>query len=488
MLLSEIVKDLTYTCEDFRDLEIADIVYDSRKAKENTLFAALVGAFSDGHDYADGAYLAGARAFIAERPLSLPADAVVLLVPDSRAALSVISATFFGHPERELRIVGVTGTKGKTSIAGMLGACLNRAGMKTGAIGTVGAYFDGKIVPTLNTTPESYECMKLFRQMADAGCKTVVMEVSSLGLKAHRVDHIRFDAAVFTNLSPDHIGGSEHESFEEYAYWKRQLFHKCEVAVLNAADPYSAVIEKEISCPVVTFALDAPADYTASEIEKTGGKGTFGARFTLHAPHGTYECATAVPGLFSVSNALAAFAVCDILGVKMEAAVEGMKGATVIGRNDCLPLDLPFSVIIDYAHNGPSFNAVLDTFSQYPHNKVITVFGSVGDRAFLRRREVGTVSGARADLSVITSDDPGFEDPEKICEEIAQSVKEAGGKYVILPDRREAVFYALDHAEPGDMVLLLGKGHETAQKVMGQKVRYSDYETVEEYIKIKDKR
>lgn len=483
MLLSEIVKDLTYTARAFHDCEIDAIVYDSRKAVPGSLFAALTGAYSDGHDYVSAAYLSGARVFLTEREVSLPADAVVLVTADSRASLAVIAAAFYRHPEKELKIIGVTGTKGKTSIAGMLGSCLNHAGVKCGTIGTVGAYYDGRIEPTLNTTPESLECMRLFRQMLDCGCRAVVMEVSSLGLKAHRVDTIPFDAAVFTNLSPDHIGGKEHASFAEYAYWKKQLFHKCKVAILNADDPFSAEIEKEISVPVVTYALHAEADYTAREIRPTHGKNLFGAAFTLVTKNGDYPCTTSVPGLFSVENALAAVAVCDLLGVPIADVQAGLASARVLGRNDCVAVPADYNVIIDYAHNGQSFHAVIDTFAAFPHARIITVFGSVGDRAQLRRQEVGLISGKRADLSIVTTDDPGFEDPKAICEEIAGYVRQAGGACRVIPDRRQAVFAALDEAKAGDIVLILGKGHETAQKVRGEKVPYSDYETVRDYFR-----
>lgn len=481
MLLSRMLEGVSYTAENFRDCEIADIVYNSKLAGVHKLFVALVGAFSDGHDYVSGAYLAGSRVFLVQKPVALPGDAVTITVQDTRAALPVVSANFFGHPQNELTVIGVTGTKGKTSITGMLGACLNAAGVPCGTIGTVGAVYGGKIYPTANTTPESYECMRLFRAMRDAGCKAVVMEVSSLGLKAHRVDGITFDAAVFTNLSPDHIGGAEHRDFAEYAYWKKQLFHRCRAAVLNADDAFSAEIEKETDAPVTTFSLYAPADYTAENIVSLREKGFFGAAFTCVCGGEKTEMRTSVPGLFSVSNALACVAVCRLLELPMQKVAHALAGARIPGRSDCLPVNADFDVVIDYAHNGESFQAVLDTFSAYSHNRIITVFGSVGDRAFLRREELGLISGKMADLSVITTDDPGYEDPESICREIAGFVEKAGGKYAIVPDRAEAVRYALDAARAGDIVLLLGKGHETAQKVRGEKVPYSDYDAVKAY-------
>ncbi len=484
MLLSEILRGVKTAPEAYADRDVAEIVYNSKLAGEGKLFVALTGAFSDGHDYAGSAYLAGARVFLTERPVDLPADALVLVTEDTRAALSVIGANFYGHPERELKIIGVTGTKGKTSVAGMLGACLNHAGVKTGTIGTVGAFYDGRIYPTANTTPESIECMRLFRDMLNAGCKAVVMEVSSLGLKSHRVDGIRFAAAVFTNLSPDHIGGAEHRDFAEYAYWKKQLFYRCDAAVLNKDDPFSEELKALTDAPVTEFSVEGEADFYAEDVRPLRGKNLFGTSFTLASPAGRMPISISVPGFFSVSNALATATVCSLLGVPAEDIAAGLAAARVPGRSDCLALGTDYDVVIDYAHNGQSFQSVLDTFCAYEHGRIITVFGSVGDRAFLRREELGLISGSRADLSVITTDDPGFEDPESICREIAGYVEKAGGKYRIVPDRAAAVAYALSQARKGDIVLLLGKGHETFQKVRGEKVPYSDYEAVKKYFEV----
>ena len=481
MLLSKIMEGIAFDAPDFQDAEISDIVYNSKLAGEGRLFAALPGAFSDGHDYIPQAYLAGCRVFLAQRRVPAGPDARFLITPDTRAALAVISANFFSHPERELTVVGVTGTKGKTSVTGMLGACLNAAGIPCGTIGTVGATYNGNIYPTVNTTPESYECMRLFRDMLNAGNRAVVMEVSSLGLKSHRVDGIPFAVGVFTNFSPDHIGGAEHQDLEEYAYWKRQLFVRCENAVLNADDPFSESLRPLVRGRTLDYSLEKKADLTAEDIRPLRAKGCFGTSFTLNANGQKKQARIAVPGLYSVYNALACAAVCRLLGVDDEALLAGLAAAKVPGRCDCLELDADFDVVIDYAHNGQSFHSVLDTFCEYEHNRIITVFGSVGDRAFLRREELGLISGKRADLSVITADDPGYEDPLKICNEIAGFVKQAGGAYQVIPDRAEAVRYALSAAKKGDIVLLLGKGHETAQKVCGEKVPYSDYETVYEY-------
>lgn len=483
MLLSQLTEHIKFTSSSFRDLEIDDIVYDSRKASPGKLFVALTGAFTDGHDYAESAYIKGARAFLAERELSLPSDATVLVTENSRAALGIISADFFGHPEKDISVIGVTGTKGKTTITHILRHCLDECGIKSGVIGTIGAYYGDKFIPTVNTTPESYEIMKILRVMANGGCRAACMEVSSIGLKAHRTDGIEFDAAVFTNLAPDHIGGAEHESFEEYAYWKKQLFKQCRRAYLCADDPFSIEIIKELNCPYKTYAVNTDADITADNISPLGGNNFFGVSFDVLDEGKTYPAKVAMPGVFSVENALAAISVCKGFGIPTEKAVAALAGAKVKGRNECVHVDADYNVVIDYAHNGQSFNSVIDTFSVYPHNRIITVFGSVGDRAQLRRREMGEISGRKADLSIITTDDPGYEDPCQIAKEIAAAVEKAGGKYIIEIDREKAVFTALDNAEKGDIVLLLGKGHETVQKIKGEKVHYSDHETVEKYFR-----
>ncbi len=483
MLLSEILKNCDYRCPDFRDIEIEDIVYSSRNAKENTIFVALVGAFSDGHDYAESAYLLGSRVFLLSKKINLPDDALCIYVENTRESLAVISGNFFRHPDRELDVIGVTGTKGKTTITQMLYTCLNECGIKSGVIGTVGAYYDERYVPTVNTTPESYEIHKLFRAMADAGCKACCIEVSSIGIKNHRVDGILFSTAVFTNLSPDHIGGAEHDSFEEYSFWKKQLFKSCKKAVFNKDDLFSDEIIKEITVPYTCFSINEPSSLTADNIKNLRDEGFFGVGFSYNTADGKYDAKIAMPGFFSVYNALAAISVCKEYGISDEKIILALEKARVKGRNELISVNAPYAVIIDYAHNGQSFNSVLDTVSEYPHNRIICVYGSVGDRAQLRRQEMGLVCGKKADLSIITTDDPGYEDPESIAKEIAAFVEKEGGEYKIIVDRTEAVHFALSCAKEGDIVLILGKGHETIQKIKGEKVHYSDHEAVESFYK-----
>lgn len=481
MLLSEIFRDVEYSCDNFCDTDILDIVYSSRNAGEGKLFVALTGAFTDGHDYAGSAYLAGSRVFLVEKEVDVPKDAVCIFVSNTRAALSKISANFFSHPDKSIDVIGVTGTKGKTTVTHMLATCLNECGIKSGVIGTVGAYYDGNYIPTVNTTPESYEIQRILRIMADAGCKTCCIEVSSIGLKNHRVDDVDFRVGVFTNLSPDHIGGAEHDSFEEYSYWKKQLFGKCRTAIFNKDDLFSEEIINEISCPYKQFSVEGEAEFSASGMKNLRSSDFFGVGFTCKTEDGSFEAKIAMPGFYSVYNALAAVSVCKEYGIENEKIAAALEKARVKGRNELMNVPAEYAVIIDYAHNGQSFNSVIDTVKEYPHGRIICVYGSVGDRAQLRRQEMGLVCGKKADLSVITTDDPNFEDPESIAKEIASYVEKEGGEYKIIVDREKAVHYALSVAEKGDIVLILGKGHETIQKIKGEKVHYSDHESVNFY-------
>lgn len=483
MVITEILKNTEYTGLLHPDTEIDGIVYDSRKACEGTLFVCLTGEYADGHDYAASAYSNGCRCFLAERELALPGDAVVLICKDTRAALAVISGNFFSHPSREISVIGVTGTKGKTTVTHMLRAVFEECGIKSGVIGTVGAFFGDKRYPTVNTTPESFETQKLLRMMADEGCKAVFIEVSSLGLKAHRVDGIHFSDAIFTNISPDHIGGREHKSFEEYAYWKKTLFSMCDRAFLNVDDAFSQGIIKDIVCPYNTFALYGDADYKADEISCVRSAHAFCTDFTVEFGGEKKACRVSMPGVFSVYNALAAIALCLSKGIGFAEAAGALAKVSVKGRMQSVPLGTDFSVIIDYAHNGVSLKNVLETLREYEHNKIITVFGCVGCRAQIRRREMGLISGRMSDLSVITTDDPEYEDAHAITLEVASFVEQAGGKYVIIDDRAEAIKYAIENAVKGDIVLLAGKGHEEYQKIGAEKLHFSDYEQAIKYMR-----
>lgn len=478
MKLTEILKGLSYSCDSYAEKEIKDIAYDSRKSGEDIIFVCLCGAFADGHRFAQSAYDKGSRVFVCEKEVSLPGDAVVIMTDNTRAALAKMSCNFFRNPSKEIDVIGITGTKGKTTMAHIIRFVLDSAGIKTGIIGTVGAGYGDVVLPTVNTTPESYELQKMLRLMADGGCKAAAIEVSSLGLKAHRTDGIDFAWGVFTNLYPDHIGTNEHESFEEYAHWKTQLFPMCRKTVCNIDDAFSEKIIENSKGNVLTYGYDGKADYVLGDCRKVKKGNVLSMTFGVNSGDKDRQFTIGIPGEVNCHNALVAVAIADSYGVSDEKIADGLSAVYVKGRCEIVRECEDITVIIDYAHNGVSLKSVIDMAREYEHNRIITLFGSVGGRTECRREELGTVSGALSDFTVITSDDPDFEDPQKICDEIGDYCEKAGGKYIKIPDRAEAIAYAIKNAEKGDIVILAGKGHEEYMKINGVKVPFSEREEV----------
>lgn len=487
MELQEILRTVSVSGNYDPTCEIEDIVYDSRKGRKNTLFVCLSGARFDGHAFAKGAYENGCRVFLCEKAVALPEDAQLILCENTRAALAVCSANFFRHPSKEIAVIGITGTKGKTTVAHIVKSVLDSAKIKCGIIGTIGAKCGDTVLPTVNTTPESYELQKLLRIMADNGCKAAAIEVSSLGLKHHRVDETEFYAAVFTNLSPDHIGTNEHASFEEYAFWKKQLFKRCKRAFVNLDDAFSKEIIDECTCPVVTFGFDSKADFRLTKTRQVKYSHKLGVAFSFEHDSAEKSFFVSLPGEVNAYNAVCACAVAKSFGAKESEIKTGLETVYVKGRGEVLDTETDFSVIIDYAHNGVSLKSIIETARAYNPERVIVLFGSVGDRSEIRREELGLVAGAMSDFSVITSDDPGFEDPEKICREIASYVEKEGGKFKIIPDRKEAILFALSLAQKGDILILCGKGHEEFMKIHGEKLPFSEKEIVFDALKTKSK-
>ena len=478
MKIREILNGIKYKCADLGDIEIRDIAYDSRKSGEGIVFVCLKGAFADGHKYASSAYERGSRVFVCSDEITVGEGATVITVEDTRAALAKMSCNFFRHPSKEMAVIGITGTKGKTTVAHIVKSVLEAGGLMTGIIGTVGASFGDTVLPTVNTTPESYELQKMFRLMVDGGCKAAAIEVSSLGLKAHRTDGIEFAMGVFTNLYPDHVGTNEHESYEEYAYWKTQLFPMCNAAVLNLDDPYTSVVEKVCKGDIITYGKNEKAAYRLISSKKVKFDGKLGMSFECEHNGEIKGYRISLPGDVNASNALVALAVADYLGIGEEEQARGLSSVFVKGRGEMLSLDGDFTVIIDYAHNGISLESIIETAKAYEHERIVTLFGSVGGRTECRREELGTVSGKLSDFSIITSDDPNFEEPRKICEEIAFYCKAQGGEYVIIPDRAEAIEYAILNARKGDIIILAGKGHEETMKIRGENVPFVEKEEV----------
>lgn len=496
MKLSEICKEIKYEClQGSMETEIRDIIYDSRKLTEGTMFVCMVGAVTDGHKYIPDAVEKGAAAIVIERgeeAAQIPDGITVLKVASARKALAFMSAALFGYPDRKLVTIGLTGTKGKTTTTYMIKNVLEMAGKKVGLIGTIGAMIGDEHIPSKNTTPESYELHRMFAAMVEASCEYVVMEVSSQGLKLDRTAGIQFDYGVFTNLSPDHIGPTEHESFEEYLFCKSLLFRQCRVGIVNADDARWEEILKGHTCEVRTFSAagnavkDNVVDLFASDIGFINEGGKLGMHFTVS---GCMDCQVKVhiPGRFSVYNAMVTMLVCHLGGISDEAVLEGLNKVQVKGRVEILPVSKDYSMIIDYAHNEVSTRSVLTTLLEYHPKRLICVYGGGGNRSKLRRYDMGEVTGEMADLCVLTCDNPRDEEIRDINADIKVGLARKGGKYIEIDDRKEAIAYCMTHAKPGDMIVLLGKGHEDYQEIKGVKYHFDEREAVAEILdEIKD--
>lgn len=482
MKLNEMLTGTDYRCiSGDSHIDVTDIVYDSRKVTEGCVFVCIDGNLSDGHAYAAEAVSKGAVALILEHPVDDVNDTVTkILVDSSRVAMAFMSAEYFGNPARQVRLIGITGTKGKTSTAFMIKDILDKAGCKCGIIGTVGAFWGDKKIKTGLTTPESYVIHSLFRQMVGDGCDSIVMEVSSQALKLDRTAGIDYDIAVFTNFSPDHIADGEHASLEEYRKCKQILFHQSRTGIFNLDDEMADTFIADAQCEnIYTFGTSEDADLYASDICKWSDKGVLGVTFNSSGIiNGKVELE--IPGVFNVHNALAAMLVCSCLDVCHDIIKEVLHSVRILGRVELVSVSEEFSVIIDYAHNEVSTRSVLDTLLEYNPAHIICVYGGGGNRSKLRRYDMGEVTGELANLSVLTCDNPRDEEIESINNDIKVGLAKHKGKYVEIPDRIDAIAYAMKQAVKGDIILLLGKGHEDYQEIKGVKYHYDEREAVRE--------
>ncbi len=484
----DMIKELTRArvsgCMPALDATVSAICVDSRKAKENCLFVCIKGFVSDGHAYAPKAYEQGCRYFLVENVLDLPDDALQILVPDTRIAEAEAAAAFYGHPERRMELFAITGTKGKTTTALFLHKILNDTGIPTGYIGTNGIIFSDRHIPTVNSTPDSLLIYAYLREMLDAGMEAAVLEVSSQGLKLHRTHGLSFRVCAFANLSPDHIGGNEHPDMADYAACKRRLFtdYPHDFTVCNMDDPTAAYMIENDPAELVGFSTDGHPDatWTTTVMQGIIRNGIPGMEYGLNIqgltlPHMYF---LPQPGEFNVKNALCAMAMAhEVYGIPVKSACESLETATVPGRFETVFRDHVLYVI-DYAHNGVSMASMLDLLRGYHPKRLICLFGSVGERTKERRSELAEVAGLRADLCILTSDNPGREDPEAILSEIDAAFPEGSCPRVIISDRAEAVAYAVNNAQAGDVILLAGKGHEDYQLIGREKHPYSEKATL----------
>ena len=425
MKLAELLERTPYEVKQGSvETEISTLVYDSRKVEKNSVFVCISGSVRDAHEFIPDVVEKGAAAVIVEKEVEVPEHVTVISVEDTRYALACMAAAYFGHPAEKLKTIGITGTKGKTTTTYMIKSILEASGIKTGLIGTIEIIIGDKHIAAKNTTPDSYEVQEYFHEMVEAGIEAVVMEVSSQGLMLHRVSGFTFDYGVFTNLEPDHIGENEHKDFADYMHCKSLLFQQCRQGILNADSEHLEGILKRHTCKVETFGYSEKADLRASDMQ------------LLHKP--------------------------GVLGVKYH----------VSGLLNC-----------DVDINVPGRFSVYNSLKEYNPKRLVCLFGCGGNRAKSRRYEMGEVSSKLADLTVVTSDNPRFEEPMDIIEDILIGVKKADGEYVTIPDRKDAIEYCIKNAKDGDVIILAGKGHEDYQEIKGEKFHMDERELIADILK-----
>ena len=465
-------------------IDIKNIESDSKKVKENYMFVAIKGFETDGHEYIKQAIENGAVAILAQIDIDrkilkeIPERVTIVIAEDTRHAMAIASANFYGNPSEKFKLIGITGTKGKTTTSFMAKAILEKEGKKVGLIGTIGSYIGNKKIDENDrTTPESLELQKIFYAMQKAGCEVVIMEVSSQSLKLHRVDGCKFDVAVFTNLSEDHISEKEHPDMEDYFKSKLKLIEMAKVSYVNADDLYTAKIQnmypdKEIS----TFGLDNFCNILAKDITITN---TY-VDFKMKLGTRNERVKAFIPGRFTVYNVLASIAICLRLGCTTEKIKEALLEVKVPGRSELVENSKELTIMIDYAHSPGSLESILTTVKSYTRGRVISVFGCGGDRDTSKRAIMGEISGNIADYTIITSDNPRTEKPEEIIAQIENGIKKTKGEYEIIVDRIDAMKKSIKMARKDDIIVFAGKGHETYQ-IIGH-----DKKPFDERIIIKD--
>ena len=483
-ILNSLLSEIEHTLFGNKDLlysEVTSIYTDSRTVCEGAAFFCLTGAKADGHDFAKEAYKKGSHIFFCEHTLDIPHDALQIKVKNTRAALAIASASFFDHPEKRISLIGVTGTKGKSTVCEMISHILNSAGKKCAVISTLGIKIGAKTEKTDNSTPESFIIYKALAEALAQNVQYAAVEVSSQALCTHRTDGLRFSAAIFTNLSRDHIGTLEHPNFTHYKEAKKSLFSRADAAFINADDAFADEFATAASCPVYSYGYENPADVRAENIHPLFKNGTFGISFSYKLGGSRTNVSLPLPGRFSALNALAAISVCDYFGVPPHASAQALADINIVGRFEIVPsARRDITCVIDYAHNASSLSSAISAMREYSPARIVCVFGSVGGRTRERRRELGEAASRLADLCIVTSDNPDTEAPENIISEISAFIPQE--KCICITDRAEAVAYALDTAQSGDFLLFVGKGHEQYQLVNGKKLPFSERELIKNHI------
>lgn len=467
------------------DLEINSIDNDSRKIKKGDLFFAIKGFNVDGTQYIKDAIQNGAEGIVVDeetnlKELDLPNDITLIVVPNIRKAMAQAACNFYHHPSKRLKVIGVTGTKGKTTTTFMIKGILEKQGHKVGLIGTIENYIgSASLGDSERTTPESIELQRLFAKMVEEKCDVVVMEVSSQSLKLDRVYGTDFDIGIFTNFSEDHISAKEHPNMQDYFEAKCKLFEMCKTGFVNADDVYAQKVPKLVkNCEITTYGIDNYCNLLAKDITITNSYVDFKVKLGTR----NERIKTCIPGRFSVYNSLAAIAVALKFGCDPEKIKEALLEVRVPGRSELVNNKKDLTIMIDYAHSPESLENILSAVKSYTRGRVICVFGCGGDRDPGKRPIMGEVSGRIADYTIITSDNPRTEDPEAIVKQIEEGMIKTKGNYTVIVDRREAIKHAIEMANKIDMIVLAGKGHEPYQEINGKKYPFDERIIVNEII------
>lgn len=467
------------------DIDITGIESKSENIQKGNMFVAIKGSEVDGHDYIDEAIQNGAKAILIEegcdvKKIKIQEGITIVMAPNTRIALAYTASNFYGNPTKKFKLIGITGTKGKTTTTYMIKEILEKAGKKVGIIGTIGTYINGeKISDNNRTTPESIELQKTFAKMAEQNIEYVIMEVSSQSLKLNRVSNCKFDIVAFTNFSEDHISEKEHSSMQEYFESKLELFKMCQTGFTNADDVYGAKIPSLFpDSSITTFGIDNYANVMARDITVSNTYADFRAKLTDR----NERLKVGIPGRFSVYNALLAICICKKLGIDAESIKVGLADVRVPGRSEMIDNKQEIAIMIDYAHTPNSLKSILETVKKYTKGRLICVFGCGGDRDENKRKKMGEISGKIADYTIITSDNPRTEDPEKIIREIESGIKKVTKDYKLIENRKEAIKEAINMANKRDFILLAGKGHEAYQEINGEKKPFDERKIVKELI------
>ncbi len=482
MILKKLLEKLEYQVVSGDDaVEINHLQNDSRKVEKGDVFVCIQGAGFDGHEFVTDVAQKGAAAIIVMEKVTVPEGVTVILVKNTRYALGCMSAAYFDYPAEKLTTIGITGTKGKTTTTYMVRQVLERVGIKTGLIGTIETIIGDEVIPSKNTTPESYIVQETFAKMVKEGCQCVVMEVSSQGLMLHRVSGFVFDYGIFTNIEPDHIGPNEHKDFDDYLKCKSMLLKQCRHGIINMDADYIDEVLEGHTCDVETYGVNGDYDFKASDIQLFTKPGCLCVAYQLTGKL-NFPVEIHVPGTFSVYNSLCAIAICSHFTKNTEVIRQALLDVKVKGRVEIIPVSQRFTLMIDYAHNAMSLESLLTSLKEYHPKRLVALFGCGGNRSRDRRFEMGEVSSKLADLTIVTSDNPRFEEPMDIINDILTGVAKADGAYVTVPDRKDAIRYAILHAEDGDVIVLAGKGHEDYQEIKGVKHPMDERVLIEEII------